>query len=407
MALVSKIIGDCPGCGRKDGYGNVGVHGTTLSRGCLSCRRWDQIPLPQLSKKVLYLDQFFYSHAFRGENKNFVEAKEKIEKLSHDQLLVSPYSDIHEDETHLWKPDQRDLLWKFIKQTSSGHQFNAEYQVRDKQLHRAFKAFLTNGDASCPIDVSDALPRNINGWDDYVWIDVKSFRKNIIELRKGKSESVSGLLDLFPKWASRDSTFEADVREEIDASGDGFINSYIDYVKRIADGDYDALWNSPLASRVVEQLMKYGEKLHPSLRMQRIQSFFSSAYFAGIPSETIAAEFYALLRNKLRDGAYLSKEKSHKRFKGFFFDVRFIATYAPYCDAMVVDTVMHQWATDRLIDLQSRFGTKFFSRSNWHEFIDYLDKIDKSRSPELSEALEWVHPPNAKSPDWSAILGNK
>ena len=85
-------------------------------------------------------------------------------------------------------------------------------------------------------------------------------------------------------------------------------------------------------------------------------------------------------------------------------DVRFISTYAPYCDAMVVDTVMHHLATDPLIDLPGRFGTKFFSRSNWQDFLIYLDTVGRNRTPELTKALEWVHPPNAKEPDWSGIL---
>lgn len=106
----------------------------------------------------------------------------------------------------------------------------------------------------------------------------------------------------------------------------------------------------------------------------------------------------------VRRGAFVSREKALKRFKGFFFDVRFISTYAPYCDAMVVDTVMHRWATDPLIDLPGRFGTKLFSRANWQEFDRYLDDLARGRTPELRKALNWVHPPNAKIPDWSGIL---
>jgi len=75
MALVSKVIGDCPACRRKDGYGNVNVSGNTLLRGCLSCRHVDHIQLPELNKKVLYLDQFFYSHVFRAENPAFKEGE--------------------------------------------------------------------------------------------------------------------------------------------------------------------------------------------------------------------------------------------------------------------------------------------------------------------------------------------
>lgn len=73
---------------------------------------------------------------------------------------------------------------------------------------------------------------------------------------------------------------------------------------------------------------------------------------------------------------------------------------------MVVDTLMHRWATDPLIDLPGRFGTRFFSRTNWNELLAYLDETDRGLSPELQQALAWVHPPNAKAPDWSHMLRN-
>lgn len=405
MALVSHIIGDCPGCGRKDSYGNVNVSGNTLARGCLSCRHWDRIPLPPLNKQILYLDQFFYSHAFRGGNKHFVEAKQKIQKLVYDQLLVAPYSNVHEDETHLWTPEQREPLWKFIKQTSVGHDFWPEYHVKEAQIHRAFEAFLGNGPAVHQVERRDAVPKDVNGWDGYVWIDVGSFRPDPATIRSGKQESVNSLLDLFPVWAAKESTFEKDVREELKGGSDSYVKLYVEYVQRMAGGDFKALMDSTVNSQIVERLMHYGAKHLPGpLRMQRIVAFFESEHFANVPVERISAEFFALLRGMVRRGAFVSREKALKRFKGFFFDVRFISTYAPYCDAMVVDTVMHRWATDPLIDLPGRFGTKLFSRANWQEFDRYLDDLARGRTPELTAALKWVHPPNAKIPDWSGML---
>lgn len=405
MALVSHIIGDCPGCGRKDSYGNVNVSGNTLNRGCLSCRHWDRIPLPKLNKQILYLDQYFYSHAFRGGNANFVEAKKKIQKLAYDQLLVAPYSAVHEDETHLWTPEQREPLWKFIKQTSSGHKFWPEYHIKEAQIHRAFAAFLENRPPEHRIERSDAVPKDVNSWDDYLWIDVGSFKPDTERLRSGKQASVNSLLDLFPGWAAKDSTFELDVKEELKGGADSYLKLYVAYVKRIANGDFMAMMDSTVDSQIVEKLMHYGsEHLPGPLRMQRIMAFFQSEHFANVPAERLSAEFFALLRNSVRNGAYVSREKALKRFKGFFFDVRFVSTYAPYCNAMVVDTVMHRWATDPMIDLPRRFGTMFFSRANWQEFDHYLDALGRQKTPELAEALAWVHPANAKAPDWSGLL---
>ena len=405
MALVSKIIGNCPACGRKDGYGNVNVSGCVLLRGCLSCRHLDRIPLPKLSKKVLYLDQFFYSHAFRAENVVFKEAKDKIQRLAYKQLLVAPYCNIHEDETHLWTPEQRAPLWKFIKQTSAGHDFWPEYHVKEYQLHRAFQAFLRGDKPSQRVERDDALPDDLHAWDDYMWIDVGRFEPDSAAIRSGKTNSVNALLDLFSEWASTPSTFEEDVRAELRGAAKSYLQLYGDYVKRMIEGDMTAMFTSSVDSQIVEKLMYYGsEHLPPPLRLQRIQAFFDSEHYANVPVERISSEIFALLRHMLRQGAFSSREKAEKRFKGFFYDVRFISTYARYCDAMVVDTLMHRWATDPLIDLPGRYGTRFFSRRNWNELLAYLDEIERNLDPELEQALEWVNPPNAKAPDWSGIL---
>lgn len=405
MALVSKVIGDCPACGRKDGYGNVNVSGSMLMRGCLSCRHLDRIPLPALNKKVLYLDQFFYSHAFRAVNPAFKEAEDKIQQLAYKQLLVAPYCNVHGDETRLWKPEKREPLWKFIKQTSAGHNFWPEYHVKEHQLHRAFEAFLRGDDSVHRIERADALPNDLHEWDDYLWIDVDRLQPDSATIRSGKNASVSALLDLFPQWASKPSTFQEDICIELRSGAESYLRLYTDYVKRMVEGDMAAMFTSPIDSQIVEKLMHYdAEHLTPALRMQRIQAFFDSEHYANVPVDRISSEFFALLRHMLRQGAFSSREKAEKRFKGFFYDVRFISTYAPYCDAMVVDALMHRWATDPFLDLPARFGTRFFSRSNWHEFLAYLDDIERSLDPELERALKLVHPPNAKAPDWTRAL---
>ncbi|MFO1204664.1 MAG: hypothetical protein U1E63_02810 [Burkholderiales bacterium] len=399
------VIGDCPACGRSDGYGNVSVSGGMLLRGCVWCRHVDHVRLPQLNKKILYLDQFFYSHAFRAANPAFMEAKDKIEQLAYKQLLVAPYCDIHEDETHLWRPENREQLWKFIKQTSAGHHFWPEYHVKEHQLFRAFEAFLRGDDPVQSIERDDALPDDLNQWDDYLWIDVSLFQPDAAAIRSRKNASASALLDRFPEWASTPSTFQQDVRIELGCGARSYLDLYADYIKRMIWGDMAAMLASPVDSQIVETLMHYdSEHLTPSLRMQRIQAFFASDHYANVPVDRIASEFFGLLRHMLRQGAFSSRAKAEKHFKGFFYDVRFISTYAPYCDAMVVDTLMHRWATDPLIDLPARFGTRFFSRRNWREFLVYLDDIQRGLDPELERALQLVHPPDAKAPNWSGIL---
>lgn len=400
MALVSYVIGACPSCGTPESYGNVMVGGNTLSRGCLHCKHWDRIPLPHLQKKVIYLDQFFFSHAFRGQHKMFVEARKRITDLALAQQIVAPYSNLHEDESQLWTEAQRAPLLQFIKQTSLGHKFSYEYEVKNQQIHRAFQAFLAGGPTAHAVERSDALERDVNEWDGYIWIDVGTFPDKHDVLKTRKDRSIDVLLDAFDTWATAPSTFKEDVRTEIRSAAMSYIEHYVDYVKSIVSGEPTAFLTANENSMMVESLLHYHEKLPAPLRMQRIQAFFQSDYFANVPEARIGSELFAFLRHRLRQGAFKNRKKNRKRFGGLFYDVRFISAYAPYCDAMVMDNTMFQWATDPLIDLPKRFGVRLFSRRNWDEFLAYLADLAASQRPEVEAALKMIRPADARTPEW-------
>jgi hypothetical protein len=330
----------------------------------------------------------------------FVEAQKRITDLALAQQLVAPYSNLHEDESQLWTEAQRAPLLKFIKQTSLGHRFAYEYEVKSRQIHRAFETFLAGGRTSHTVERSDALERDVNDWDGYVWIDVGNLLDKHDSLKERKDRSIDSLLDAFEVWATTPSTFSEDVQLELHSAAASYIEHYVDYVKRMVSSDPTAFLTANENSMMVESLLHYQDKQPAPLRMQRIQAFFQSDYFANVPEARIGSEFFALLRHRLRRGEYKNKEKNRDRFGGLFYDIRFISTYAPYCDAMVVDNLMFQWATDPLIDLPRRFGVRLFSRQNWGDFLVYLDNLAASQRPEINEALRMIRPANARTPEW-------
>src|SRR4051794_9920251 len=114
--LIARVLAEpCPKCGKVGQFGNVNVSHDTLLRGCNSCGARVRIPLPQLRKKVLYLDQSFLSIAFKDKDARYVQAAMRIADLTHRQLLVCPRSHIHEIETNLWKADSKAALWDFVR----------------------------------------------------------------------------------------------------------------------------------------------------------------------------------------------------------------------------------------------------------------------------------------------------
>ena len=168
-AIVSCLLGRCPGCG-KESFGNVDVYSTYVLRGCGACKYKEKVQLPPIRKKIMYLDQAFLSHAFRGKDARFIGAASRIEKLAALQLLVVPYSSVHEDETHQW--EECDELFKFIKATSRGHEFLPAYDVESIQLDKAFDAWLAGSPAKFVPDDRDAFRGNVHVWEGYYRIDV-------------------------------------------------------------------------------------------------------------------------------------------------------------------------------------------------------------------------------------------
>ena len=158
--LVTKITGNCPYCGGKGCYGNINVVETQLWQGCSKCSKSVHFYLPEINKKIIYLDQFFFTEAYLGKSGPFIKAADLIKKLSSKQLLVAPFSSIHEKETHQWV--HRHELYEFIKSTSRGHEFEPYYYVQRNQILKGFKSWLANLSDKYEIEECDAFRSKVS-----------------------------------------------------------------------------------------------------------------------------------------------------------------------------------------------------------------------------------------------------
>lgn len=394
--LVTRVLGDCPNCGGKQRFGNVFIRGNSVLRGCMSCKHRLRVLLPRIRKKIIYLDQFFFSSAFRERDARFVEAAEKILHVSALQLLVAPFSTIHEDETHQWRgyggKNKEDLM-EFIKATSRGHEFEPAYDVESMQIVRAFHAFLGNEPVTFHLKESDAVDSEVHEWDDYFRIDVGRYIGDIELMRDLKQQSVEGLVDLFPGWRQSKTTFDGDVAAELQAAAKGYVDSYLEYALRVAGGDYNALSDSPIMSTVVQALLHcLPEDLSPESRLKKVGEFFQSSHFADVPYRKISASMFATLKEMVRNGAYPNRESALSRLGGYFQDVKHIATYSPYCDAFLVDQPMGAIVTHPHVDLEARYNLRVFSLSNWQEFLDWLGALEQNMTPEHRSGLAEAYP---------------
>ena len=392
--LVTRILGNCPSCGGINKFGNVSVRGDHILRGCFSCKYRETVPLPQVRKKILYLDQFFFSSAFHARDRRFVRAAERIRHVSALQLLAVPFSSIHEDETNQWRGysgQNKDDLMKFIKATSRGHEFEPAYEVEKAQIERAFQAYLAGTPPAFQLCEDDAVEEEIHAWDDYIWIDVGRYIGDIELMRNLKQESVEALVKVFNQWRQSTHTFNEHVALEMREMAKGYIDSYCEYAARIISGDFTAVFNSPLMSMVVQSLLSCLPQVRIEERLKQVGQFFNSEHFTELPYPWLTTRIYATLAEMVRRGAYSSVD-APQRLSGFFQDIKHVATYAPYCHAFLMDKAMASLVRDPRIDLENRYQVRIFSLNNWDQFLAWLNELEVGMSQQHRAALSAAYP---------------
>lgn len=395
MALVFRITGDCPACGRTNAIGCISVRSDHVHRGCISCRYREDIPLPRLQKKVLYLDQCFFSRAFRQSamSKKYIDAVARLKELTQRQVLVVPYSSVHEDETYLWSGSSKEAM-DFIKATSGGFKMEPPYAVQRAQLLAAFGRHLRGDPVDSGVDPSDALPDDVHGWTDYIWIDLTNdYFGDAPKLARTKEKSVDQLLDLFPQWRASPNDFGADVSAEYRSAARVYVDAYKDYIEKLLFGGRSASLMAHTNSKAIEEMMTCFDSDTPTRERSRsILAFFESEHFRLAANQLVSTYAFAVLRDQVRRGAYKNREKARRRLKGLFLDIEHVATYGPYCDAVFVDNAIAAMMRDPRIDLEKRFGAKVFCDADWSKFSAWMDTLDAHLSAEHVSGLADAYP---------------
>ena len=392
MAIVTHVVGDCPGCGEKNSFGNVMIpQGRYLMRGCKKCRFTTEVYLPPVRKKVLYLDQFILSGALRGGDERFVKAVERVTQVCSLQLLIAPYSSVHVEEAHQWR--EHESLMSFIKKSARGSEFNHALDVESTQIYTAFSAFLKEEPSGFVLRQNDAIQGDIDAWDDYFYLDVGKYSGDIDEIRRLKGVAVTLLVDAFYGWQASENSFEQNLDLELSDAGKPYIDSYLDFVRRLANGDYAAMMDAPATSTVVEGMMNFLSDEIPFWdRISICRSFFASEHFARVPTIDLSVKMFATLKSMVKRGAYANRTSALKRLSGVFYDIKHISTYAPYCDAFFMDNAMAELVKQPTVGLEERYGTKVFSANNLDEFLAWLDELEGHIDEEHLSAVKTAYP---------------
>lgn len=382
MIHSRKLDSPCPKCQVLGKFGVLFLSNDQLVRGCSACEMTETISLPPLKKTVLYLDQFFLSAAFREKQQRFVDAMKRIRDLAMLQLLVCPWSDLHEAETHQWSHSQQQDLWAFVKKTAGGHRFTHSASIKSQQIAAGFVDFLNGEERADQLDLDDAFHGNIHGWDNHVWIDIRSRIGDADEFRRGKQDSAKGMASLFDVWRANPQSFTNDSREECRVYASMLEVEYLTYLKGFGSPDSRTLegilgsWGAQVVSTL---MLEQDHDLPVPSRFAKVKEFLSSDAFCRVPHVDASCRIMASLRKAIRRGELPTTERAEEAMFGFWQDMEMVSVFAPYTDAVFLDRTMHRWITDKECNLPERYGFKVFSVESWDAFTAFLDDVRNSK----------------------------
>lgn len=282
---------------------------------------------------------------------------------------------------------------QFIQRISRGYQFEPYYRVEETQILKAFQRFLDDAPAGYQKEERDALNASVHDWDSDYSISVFSAARDANRKSVFKQRATDELIQVLPQWSKKGRSFEEDMSLEINDSARLFIDSYIDKITRLMNGDFSALANAPIAASICEALWTVVQmkKVNPNA----IGVFFRSQHFAEVPTVQLSARLFSAYKQRLRRAKTPpdpTSRRTREKLSGFLYDIQHAATYAPYCDAYFTDNAMADLMKDELVKVEADFGCKVFSVENKDSFLLWLEALESQMTPAHAEDLSWAYP---------------
>lgn len=410
--FISKPFIACPKC-KKSSFGVLMINGHGYTRRCRECWFSDRFDLPELNKKVIYLDQFAVSEMMKAINKKLKKEKnidrfwfslfEKLEKLNKLQFIVCPESSFHRSESLLFEPKAMKRMYEHF---SNGVHFHDPGTIRRFQLVAYFRKKL--GIKDKPIERSDIINGRINEWLDrfHISIDFGIRDEEIVDLKKSRDAIFESLQKVFERWQSeKTKKFKDWYLEEALGWGKSMADRY---VRQLAESMNMAIsgesfniekYTSFILSEeliLIHNLNDYasGDQLE---KTRKSISFLQSKDLLEVSFNEISSSLWAAIAHQSAHGG---RKKPPNR--GMANDIDMLSTLLPYCDAMLVDREMFELLKHGEVKKKiAKYKTKIFSASNKEDFMKYLDDIEKSASKKHLELVDHVYGKNWAEPYWT------
>lgn len=380
--------------------GILSVGGHLLTKRCANCRNTMQIPLPELDKKAIYLDQFMFSMIYNVKNEGNLPkgheafAKEVYALLRRCVLLQQvflPHSDIHHDETTVFHSpiDLRGLYEFFGGDVSLMDSRDVEL-LQDIQFA---KAFFDDKEPDVSLGLDEIADSRRNEWLPDMHVGVRADYSQFADhIRSVRGEVHDALKHLADTWIEKKATFEGVLESESSAIGPTKEQAFAKWFEEVSNPDPSdpmALFES--SGRPI--FREYQELCHlledrgveEDQHLVAIMKFWNWERQREIPHQKISSYLFAAVARRV----VMGEKKIVDR--GLVNDVRTISTYAPYLDALFVDKRCAALLKEDPLRTELEYKARIFSLNDPDEFLGYLREIEGGTPDETREYAAMIY----------------
>ncbi len=386
--FVNPPFIECPQCNKLE-YGVLMVNKDNYCRRCNNCMHSGNYPLPSLQKKVIYLDQLVISNMMNSIRPKSVKKDslskwkllfEKLDRLVKLQLIICPYSPVHEEESVVTSVFND--LKKMYSHLSNGTSFYSSDEILRFQLHVAFMKWL--GQKVEEINVNDITHGDLYGWQNRIRISVNLNLNNekdyVREVKNYKNLLHWGLNNIFEVWKKNpDKDFKFWFKHERNSFGKTYWDSYLQLVMKDETSSLLSIFNQQLITiiHMSDVLRSKGIKDEKEI-IYKLTDFFESEFVKDTPYVKLFSMLDATMANQAAKGG-----KKHPPDQGTHNDLTVISTYTPYCDALFIDNPFRETVKQSEKHLKLGIYEKFYSQNNFDGFLKYLDQIESEAPKDI------------------------
>lgn len=386
----------CSACGMNT-FGLLRAGGHSLTMRCSNCRFTATEQLPNLEKKVIYLDQFAFSLLFKIESGGRLNpgherfGKELYERLRHlvlRQQIILPHSDIHRDETTVFHSAAE--LREAYEFFGGDARLTDSSEVELGQIQDAAKAYLAGEELDLDFSVDEVLEESRNEWLSDMHISVRSdFSMFADGIRRERDTVRADFEALAASWLAEKPSFHEVLKRELDAVLPAKINALTTTERNKQADDPDIVFDaasSPI-QRETRLLLRHFSEYGVTAEQigEAIREFWGSATYKQLPHHRISSYLFAAVARRVIYGQKTIIDR------GLMNDIKAIAVYAPYVDAMFIDKTTEQLLREQPLRNELSYKARIYSFSSGDEFLEYLADIERDTPSEVADLAHRIY----------------